>query len=276
MHASRRRLYLTMLGVCGQKGDVALLGDLIKSKDRQDKAALDALVAAYLTLTASQPESKTDGLPLVEELFLKNQDAEYTDTYAAIMALRFHGQEEKLIPRERLVKAMHCMLDRPQLADLVIPDLARWEDWTAMDRLVELFKNADDESSWVRVPVINYLRACPQKKAKEYLVEIEKIDPEVVKRANTFFPFASRSAPAPAPAPTGEKNGDAGKPQKPAKSNATTEKTTTEELPAKPAADGRKSSGKSTPPLSRSTRADRPKSDASVKSSQPAPPPSTP
>ena len=33
------------------------------------------------------------------------------------------------------------MLDRPQLADLVIPDLARWEDWSVMDRLVELFKN---------------------------------------------------------------------------------------------------------------------------------------
>ena len=51
--------------------------------------------------------------------------------------------------------------DRPELADLVIPDLSRWEDWTVMDRLVELFEKADDESNWVRVPVINFLRACP-------------------------------------------------------------------------------------------------------------------
>jgi len=87
------------------------------------------------------------------------------------------------------------MLERPQLADLVIPDLARWEDWSVMDRLVELFKNADEESNWVRVPVINYLRACPLPAAKDRIDELAKIDPETVKRANTFFPFAG-SAPA--------------------------------------------------------------------------------
>ncbi|REK07183.1 MAG: hypothetical protein DWQ37_21785, partial [Planctomycetota bacterium] len=149
---SRRRLYLTMLGAANRKQDIPLLEEMIKSKDRQTKGALDALVAAYLTLKG--PE----GMPLVEELFLKNEDAEYTDTYATIMALRFHGTEEDIIPRERLLVGLRMMLDRPKLADLVIPDLARWEDWSVVDRLVELFKTSDEESSWVRVPVINYLR----------------------------------------------------------------------------------------------------------------------
>jgi hypothetical protein len=85
------------------------------------------------------------------------------------------------------------MLDRPQLADLVIPDLARWEDWEAMPRLVELFKTADEKSSWVRVPVINYLRACPLPEAKKYMAELEKIDPAAVRRANSFFPFLPSS-----------------------------------------------------------------------------------
>ena len=167
-----------------------MLEEMIQSKDRQTKGALDALVAAYLTLKGP------DGMPLVEDLFLKNKDAEYTDTYATIMALRFHGTEEKIIPRERLLEGIRTMLDRPQLADLVIPDLARWEDWSVMDRLVELFKNADDESSWVRVPVINYLRACPLPKAKERIDELAKLDPETVKRANSFFPFAGGAAAA--------------------------------------------------------------------------------
>jgi hypothetical protein len=185
---SRRRLYLTMLGVCGTEKDVPMLEELIQSKDRQTRGALDALVAAYLTL------KRENGLPLVEELFLKNKDAEYTDTYSTIMALRFHGTEEKIIPRERLLASIRLMLDRPQLADLVIPDLARWEDWSVMDRLVELFKTANEESSWVRVPVINYLRACPLPAAKERIEELAKIDPETVKRANSFFPFAGTAA----------------------------------------------------------------------------------
>jgi hypothetical protein len=186
---SRRRLYLTLLGICGQPSDVPELEAMIRTDDRTMRTALDALIACYLNLRGP------DGLPLVEDLFLKNAKAEYTDTYATIMALRFHGQETKVIPRDRLVAAMRLMLDRPQLADLVIPDLARWEDWSVMDRLVDLFKQATDESIWVRVPVINYLRACPLPEAKEKIDELAKIDPDAVRRASNFFPLGGAKPP---------------------------------------------------------------------------------
>lgn len=195
--ASRRRLYLTMLGVCGTPDDVPILETMIKSPDRQVRTALDAMAACYLILRG--PE----GLPLIEDLFFKDEKAEYSDTYAAIMAIRFLGQETTTVPKDRLVKSLHFILERPQLADLVIPDLARWQDWSVVEKLVELFKKADEESSWVRVPVINYLRACPKPEAKEYLDELAKIDPDSVKRANSFF--ALPPAPA-AEKKTAEKN----------------------------------------------------------------------
>ncbi len=180
---SRRRLYLTLLSVCGTKDDLPMLESLIKSKDRKQKAGLDALVSSYLMLKGEA------GVGLIEDLFLKNSKAEYTDTYAAIMAIRFHGQEKSPVPKKRLLGALRHMLDRPQLADLIIPDLARWEDWESMDRLVKLFKDSDEQSSWVRVPVINYLRACPTPAAKLRLAELARLDPESFKRANSFFPF---------------------------------------------------------------------------------------
>ncbi|MCA9121616.1 MAG: hypothetical protein KDB11_15605 [Planctomycetales bacterium] len=190
--ASRRRLYLTMLGVCGTNDDLPMLEAMLRSEDRKAKAGLDAMIGCYLTLKGP------NGMPLVEELFLKNNKAEYADTYAAIMALRFHGSETDVVPKKRILEGLRYMLDRPQLADLVIPDLARWEDWESMPKLVQLFKEADDKSSWVRVPVINYLRACPDPAAAEHIKELEKIDPAAVKRANTFFPFGG-SAGAAAP-----------------------------------------------------------------------------
>lgn len=181
--ASRRRLYLTMLGVCGSEKDLPMLEELLSSSDRKKKAGLDALIGCYLTLKGP------DGLKLIEDLFIRNKKSEYADTYAAVMALRFHGTESDVIPRERILVSMRYMLERPQLADLVIPDLARWEDWSQVDRMVKLFKDADEETSWVRVPVINYLRQCPLPKAKNQIKALEKIDPAAVKRANTFFPF---------------------------------------------------------------------------------------
>ena len=129
-----------MLGVCGGEQDVTMLEEMLQSQDRRQKAGLDALVACYLILKGPA------GMPLVEELFLINPKAEYADTYAAIMALRFHGTDTTVISKDRLLQGFRHMLKRPQLADLVIPDLARWEDWSCMDELVDLFKNADDKS----------------------------------------------------------------------------------------------------------------------------------
>jgi hypothetical protein len=190
--ASRRRLYLVILGITGTEKDLPMIEEFMTSSDRKAKSGLDALIACYLTLKGES------GLPLVEKLFLGNDKADYADTYAAIMAIRFHGTEGGIIGTKQLVKALHPMLDRPELADLVIPDLAKWEDWGVMDKLFDLYKNANEKNSWVRVPVVNYLRACPLPKAKELLSECEKIDPAAVKRANTFFPGAP-SAPAPSP-----------------------------------------------------------------------------
>ena len=180
--ASRKRLYFTMLGVCGTTADLPMLEDLMKSTDRRRKAGLDAMIACYLTLSGPA------GMGTIEDLFLKNKAADYSDTYAAIAALRFHGTEADVIPQKRIVQGLGHMLDRPELADLVIPDLARWEDWSVMDQLVKLFKTADEKTSWVRVPVINYLRACPLPEAKQHLTALEKIDPDAVRRASTFFP----------------------------------------------------------------------------------------
>ena len=181
--ASRRRLYFTLLSVCGGKADNPFLEGLMQSSDKKSKAGLDALTACYMTINGP------DALPLVEKLFLKNPEAEYAETYSVIQAIRFHGMYAKSIPRERLLVSLRLVLDRPPVADLVIPDLARWEDWTQIDRLSELFRKADEKTSWVRVPIVNYLRACPLPQAKKRLEELEKIDPGAVRRAKTFFPF---------------------------------------------------------------------------------------
>jgi len=200
---SRRRLYFTMLGVCGGPEEIPLLEKLMRSDQRQDKSGLDALIACYLTLRGAE------GLPLVEELFLKNKDAEYADTYAAIMAIRFHGQESDVIDRKRLVKSLRYMLDRPDLADMVMTDLARWEDWEVLDRLVTLFKNADEDSSWVRVPVVSYLLAAAKqqgevgKQAQAAIDELSLIDAEAVKQAKSFAAFGALAGPR-RPTPSGD------------------------------------------------------------------------
>ncbi len=185
----RKRLYFTMLAICGKPEDADLFESMIRSENPEARAGLDALIAAYLTLKGEK------GVELIKKEFFDNPKSQYADIYSAVMALRFHGTEAAVLPKESITGAMHRLLERPDLADLVIPDLARWSDWSQIDKVCELFEKATDDNNWVRVPVINYLRACPLPEAKEKLIKLEKIDPSAVKRAKTFFPIPSPAAP---------------------------------------------------------------------------------
>lgn len=176
---SRKRLYYTLLGVCGGEEQLPFLEEIIKSGDRDRQAGLDALIACYLTLRGDE------GVPLIEETFLKNPEAEYIDVFSAISALRFHGTEADRVSRDRIVEALRYVLDRPKMADMVIPDLARWEDWSVMERLVQMFRDCDtDETRWVRTPIISYLQACPKEEARSHIAELREIDPNAAKRAD--------------------------------------------------------------------------------------------
>jgi hypothetical protein len=46
---------------------------------------------------------------------------------------------EGRIEKSRLRASMRILLDRPELADLVIADLARWKDWEIQDRLMDIY-----------------------------------------------------------------------------------------------------------------------------------------
>lgn len=186
----RKRLYLTMLGVCGSEKDVPMLAKMLRSTQKSSRSGLDALIACYLTL-AGEP-----GLELVDELFMANKKSSYADTYAAIMAIRFHGTEGGVIARSALVNSLHHILQREDLADLVIPDLARWKDWSQVEKVKQLFLTSDAENNWIRVPAVNYLRACPLPAADEAIKELEKVDPDSVRRANTFFSIPKPADPS--------------------------------------------------------------------------------
>ena len=198
VQANRRRLYATMLGVCGTKADAEriaaiLKGDGLGEEKAEVRSGLDALIACYVTLTGEE------GLDLVDKLFLdrKTREIPFTETYAAVMALRFLGEESHIVPRERVLKSLRLLLNEPKLADLVIADLARWEDWSVVDRLSELFEKATADNIFVREPVVNYLKACPLPEAAAAITKLEKIDPEAVRRAATLAGFAEALAAKP-------------------------------------------------------------------------------
>lgn len=180
--ARRRRLYLTLLGICGEPSDAPAVWQVMETLEDPKQLGLDAAIACYLSLT------KTDGVAPIEERYFLRPKVEFKNVHSAIMALRFHGEEEHLIPRDRLCAALRRVLAIPQLADQVMADLARWQDWSAATQVAELFRTSTDANQFVRVPAARYLMLCPDPRAKQLLAELTKLDPDAVRRAKTFMP----------------------------------------------------------------------------------------
>jgi len=189
--SNRRRLYATMLGVCGTPADAARIERILLGEDLGDDAAdlrsgIDALIACYVVLRGPS------GLDLIDKLFLDrgSRDIPFTETYAAVMALRFLGEESDVVPRERVLESLRLLLNEPKLADLVIADLARWGDWSVIDRLVAIYAEATPENLFVREPIVNYMKACPLPEAEAAMEKLREIDPEAVRRAATLAGLA--------------------------------------------------------------------------------------
>lgn len=222
VNPSRRRLYLTLLGICGNEDDVPMIEDLIVSDygdkksiiealigcgfalhgplglpiwneavnldERRKKLGLDAIVGCYLALRGAE------GLNLIDERFLQPEGIEFAHVYSTIMALRTMGEESQAIPRVRLLQSMRLLLDKPDFADQVVPDLARWEDWSVLDRLVEMYTSSE-KNSYVRQPVVTYLVVASEQpgsvgeRATTALGELETFDPEGVKKARNLMAF---------------------------------------------------------------------------------------
>jgi hypothetical protein len=189
--SNRRRLYATMLGICGTPADASeiekiLLGEELGDDASDLRSGLDALIACYVVLVGPT------GLDLIDKLFLdrSSRDIPFTETYAAVMALRFLGEESETIPRQRVLESLRLLLNEPKLADLVIADLARWQDWSVIEKLTAIYVDATPENIFVREPIVNYMKACPLPEAARALVKMREIDPEAVRRAATLAGLA--------------------------------------------------------------------------------------
>ncbi len=193
--SNRRRLYATMLGICGTPADAAEIEKILLGEDLGDdssdlRSGLDALIACYVVLVGPT------GLDLIDKLFLDRSSREipFTETYAAVMALRFLGEESETIPRARVLESLRLLLNEPKLADLVIADLARWQDWSVIEKLTAIYVDATPENIFVREPIVNYMKACPLPEAASAMVKLREIDPEAVRRAATLAGLAGLTA----------------------------------------------------------------------------------
>lgn len=150
--ANRLGLYGLMLGLCGDKSDAELLQAKIAEPVTDYPLGRDGMIFGYLFLT------RTDGLNWIDGAILKPDTATVNDVTAAMQALEVlwtNGQDR--VPPERLRASMRLTLKRVEVAERAVANLARWEDWSVQDRLMELYDQDDDQGPRLRQAIIHFL-----------------------------------------------------------------------------------------------------------------------
>jgi len=214
---SRLGLYGLLLGLSGTKDDAEAMEKMIAKPTDEFRIGLDGVMSGYLLL------KKEPGLELVKTLKLENEfivgaDGQpivddggekvrvpFSETYAAMQAVRFMWDYGGgAIKPEHLQAAMRVLLDRPELADLAIADLARWKDWSVMEKLAKLYDQEAYQVPGIKRSIVRYFDAATKdvpgeadaknsdvpehvKEAKEYYAAIKQKDPDTVKSVEQFL-----------------------------------------------------------------------------------------
>lgn len=210
----RMGLYGMMLGLCGHPNDAKLLQDRIMEKSDQYPLGMDGIMGGFLLLTGDK------GLDLLEKEKFLNEKAPFSETYAAMQAVRFMWQYgDGRISQDRLRQSMRMLLDRPELVDLVVADLSRMKDWTVQDKLMAMYDLETNIPS-VKRAIVRYMLSSIKDtgekkpegsvgdvdvknltdqaksvdslpahvvKGQQCLKELEKKDPKTVNEARRFF-----------------------------------------------------------------------------------------
>jgi len=193
---TRIGLYGLMLGLSGRPEDANFLKELIVQEPEDFRLGIDGVMGGYLLLAGN------DGLEVLNQSKLANTEAHFSETFAAMQALRFMWTYGKgHIPAEDLRHSMRLLLGRPNLADLVIVDLARWNDWSVMPRLMTLYENKDYQVPSVKRAIVRFMLIAEKDgtaqsgpmvdghvaAAKANLELLREKDPKTVKAAERYF-----------------------------------------------------------------------------------------
>ena len=192
---TRQSGYGLMLGLCGGPDDARFLEQRITSGDPARQIRIEGVIVGYLLLAGEK------GLATIEKTRFADKNAEEGDSLAAVQALRYYWTYgDGKIPPERLMAAMRLLIDRPNLAETAIIDLARWKDWSLHERLMQLYGTSEYDAESTKCAIISYMVASTKDlptgakqppphvlAGRKCLDELRRRDPKLVANTEKYF-----------------------------------------------------------------------------------------
>jgi hypothetical protein len=186
-------LYASLLGHAGKTEHAKVLRKLLDDPNRRLNAGVDGILAGYVLL---QPKEGWECLCNI----LRDGKKDFTTRYAALRAARFfHDFRSDVVAKKDVTAAVALLLDEPDVADLAIEDLRKWQVWSLAGRILALKDKDSHDIPIIKRSILRYALECPTEEAKAFVVERRKQDPDAVQSSEELLKL-EKTPPSPPPA----------------------------------------------------------------------------
>jgi hypothetical protein len=166
MSPERLGLYGMMLGLCGTPDDARFLFEQMQTtpeagdsefagQQKTFRYGSEGLMGGYLLLTGEQ------GLQLLEQHIVVPADVSDTACHALVQSLQFMwSYESDIISPNRICHTMRLLLNKDSMREIAITNLSRWEDWSTLSVLVQMFDGSCSDDRSTQRAIIQFAQTC--------------------------------------------------------------------------------------------------------------------
>jgi hypothetical protein len=213
--AIRKGFYGMLLGLCGTADDAEFLAGIVLAPPRpdQNRIGIDGMMGGYVLLTRSA------GLDRLLSAKLDSSTVDDGEVFAVLNLLRFlHDFAPTTVDSEQLGAAMRRLLDIPAVTDSVIVDLARWQDWSVLPRLIEQFGQPPFDAPSTQEKIVRYVLTCEKQsrmtsqeslsvQCRAFLEQLKQTNPQLLETVQRqmrprSLPMPTATPPPPSIGPT--------------------------------------------------------------------------
>jgi hypothetical protein len=183
-----------ILGHCGKQDPHGkALKQFIDDPKVKQATGLDGLLAGYILLDPK------DGLAYVAGL-VKDTKEDFLVRYAALRSMRFFWEyRDDVLKKAAIVDTIKPLLEQPDIVDLAVEDLRKWQQWELAPKVVGLFDRPSHDVSIIQRSIIKYALCAPSdnKEAAEFLTRM-RADEKQAERVRDLEQLLELEKPKPA------------------------------------------------------------------------------
>jgi hypothetical protein len=173
--AERIGIYCLLLGLTGDRTDIAWYRGKLGDRDERATATLGGLLAGLTLLDANA------GWQEIEAIAIDSRQP-FDRRLAALGTMRYLQGSQPGDSKPHLLKIAKPLLNGADFPDVIAEDLRQWKWWDLTAEVLEGFDKPTHAAPIIRQAIVRYALSCPDDRSKAFVAKIRVTHAALVER----------------------------------------------------------------------------------------------